>query len=59
MIGDAVELRIEAEAVRSRDKTPAADAAETRIEEARVAEPPLPPPSESESESESESNQPT
>lgn len=47
VIGDTVELRIEAEAVRSRDDAPAADSAETR-----AAEPPPP-------ESESESSQPT
>ena len=47
VIGDTVELRIEAEAVRSRDDAPAADTAETR-----AAEPPPP-------ESESESSQPT
>ena len=51
VIGDAVELRIEAEAVRSRDDAPATNAAETSVAE--------PPPSESESESESESDQPT
>ena len=41
VIGDAVELRIEAEAVRSRDDAPASNAAETSVAE--------PPPSESES----------
>jgi len=47
VIGDTVELRIEAEAVRNRDDAPASNAAETSVAE--------PPPSESES----ESDQPT